>query len=316
MDTQFNILLRVLDFMAYVFPRIIPALVMCNIFLEMGLMKRLMPLGRTFTKVAHLPAVVSLPFISSFGSAYVGGAIVIDLLDKKLLDDRQALLSSVALSIPVFFREFVSYYLPTAVSILGWTLGCIYVGIHAMVIGAKALFVILMGRRSPPCDWKEDEPDGVEDTKTSLRGAVQKGVRDSIRPLKRMAITIPLAALVIFELEALGVFDYSATMVEKIGFSLCAVPAIVSYIAHPMMGLSMLAVLYHQGDIMLAEAVTAMLLGSLLHLPVITLRSSGTYYIGVYGPRLGVKLVALSSSITIFVYGICLVLIICFQYWR
>jgi hypothetical protein len=316
MDAQVHILLKVLDFMVYIFPRIIPALVMCNIFLEMGLMKKLMPLGRSFTKVAHLPAVVSLPFISSFGSAYVGGAIVVDLFDRKLLDDRQALLSSMALSIPVFFREFVSYYLPTVISILGWTLGCIYMGVHVTVIGTKALFVILMGRRSPPCDWSDDEPGDIEETKTSLRGAVQNGVLDSIRPLKRMAMTIPLSALVIFELEALGLFDYSTTMAGKIGFSLCAVPAIVSYIAHPMAGLSMLAVLYHEGDIMLIEAVKAMLLGSLFHLPVIILRTSGTYYIGVDGPRLGVKLAALSSGITTFVYGTCLLLIISFQYWR
>ena len=85
METQLHILYKVLEFMVYVFPRIVPTLVLCNIFLETGLMKRLMPLGRRFTEVAHLPAEVSLPFISSFGSSYVGGAIVVDLLERKLV---------------------------------------------------------------------------------------------------------------------------------------------------------------------------------------------------------------------------------------
>lgn len=312
MVEQLHILYRVLEFMAYVFPRIVPTLVLCNILLETGLMKRLMPLGRRFTEVAHLPAEVSLPFISSFGSSYVGGAIVVDLLERKLIDDRQALLSSMALSIPVFFREFISYYLPTAISILGGTLGCIYVGIHATVIAAKMTFVIAVGRRSPAQNFID--ACAGDEAKTSLRDAVHEGVYDSIRPLKRMAITMPLAALIIFELEALGVFDYSALMVREIGISSCVIPAILSYVAHPMLGLSMLAVLYHEGDIVLAEAVMAMLLGSLIQLPVNTIRFSGTYYLGVYGPLLGAKLVAISTVITILVYGSYIILLICYQH--
>ena len=83
MESQLHILLKVLNFTVYVFFRVIPALMLCNIFLEMGLMNKLKPLGKMFTRVAHLPPEVSLPFISSFGSSYAGGAIVVGLHEKR-----------------------------------------------------------------------------------------------------------------------------------------------------------------------------------------------------------------------------------------
>jgi len=123
-------------------------------------------------------------------------------------------------------------------------------------------------------------------------------------------ITIPLAALIIFELEMLGIFRYPALLVEGIGLSSEVIPVIVSYIVSPIMGLSMLAALYHQGNLGLNEAFKTMLFASLFHLPVITLRFLGSYYLEVYGPRLGIKLAAISFALSILVYIGCLFVIL------
>lgn len=309
MESQLHILFKTISFIVYVFPRVIPALILCNIFLEAGLMEKLKPVGKMFTKLAHLPPEVSLPFISSFGSSYTGGAMVISLQEKKVLSERQAILSALALSVPVFLREFFSYFLPTALSVLGWALGSFYLCLRILVIGAKVVFVILVGRKSPVQNWNQEKISKKKE-KIKFKNVVRRGWKNSIKPLRRILITIPLAVFIIFELEGLGVFRYLALVAGGIGLSSEVVPVIASYIISPIMGLSMLAALYQQGNILLNGALKTMLLASLFHLPVITLRFLGTYYLGVYGLRLGIKLAAISFALSILVYIGCLFIIL------
>jgi len=117
--------------------------------------------------------------------------------EKKALNDWQALLSAMALSIPVFIRELFTYLLPTALPILGWALGGFYLGLHTMLIAVKGFFIILMGRRSPARNLIEEKRE-MEKGK-SLWEAIKKGLLDTLLPLKRMAITIPLVTFITFE---------------------------------------------------------------------------------------------------------------------
>ena len=244
MDLLLRVLTQVGDFVVTISLRIVPALILCNILLEMGLMRRLMPVGRMFTRAAHLPAEVSVPFIASFGSGYIGGAMIVDLHEKKILNERQALLAAMTLSIPIFLKEFVSIFLPIAISVLGWVLGSFYLGVRILVIIAKVLFIIFWGRKSTVQSWPGIEKKENEETK-SLKEKLIAGLKSSLKPLKRMAVTIPLAAFFIFLLKELGVFDHSIMVIENLGIPSYAVPPVVSYMASPLLGLSMLAALYH-----------------------------------------------------------------------
>jgi len=227
--------------------------------------------------------------------------------EKKALNDWQALLSAMALSIPVFIRELFTYLLPTALPILGWALGGFYLGLHTMLIAVKGFFIILMGRRSPARNLIEEKRE-MEKGK-SLWEAIKKGLLDTLLPLKRMAITIPLVTFITFEMEGMGMFNYSIPVARSLGLPICALPVLVGYAASPLIGLSILSALYHQGGLLLGEALKVMLIALILNLPVMMVRYSGTYYIGVYGPRLGTKLALISSTLSVLVYGMGLLMI-------
>ncbi len=316
MELLVRVLERVVDFSANALLRMIPALVVCNVVLEMGLLKRLMPVAKRFTMLAHLPPEASIPFISSFGSGYAGGAIVVNLYERRVLDERQAVLAAMTLSIPVFFREFVSIFLPVVVSILGGKLGFLYLAIRFLVIIVKTLFIILWGKRYPAQNWSDVEEDRTKKERETMVGKIKAGLKSSYRPLKRMALTIPAAAFFVFLLKELGVFSYPVEAIANMGIPSYAVPPVICYVASPMAGLSMIAALYNGSSLTLLEALTVMLMGSLLHLPVIMLRFAATYYLSVYGPKLGTKILFLSFGISAFVYVVCLLLVLCFQIQR
>lgn len=305
MTLLLQVLLQVVNFVAPIFLRIVTAVILCNILLEMGWMRKLMPFGKMFTRAAHLPPEVSLPFISSFGSSHIGGSMIVALHEQKILDDRQVLLAALTLSIPAFVHHFIAYYLPITMSVLGWTLGSFYVGVHIAVTIVKALFIVFWGRKSPVQDLPDIGKRGNEEVKT-LREKLAAALKSSVKPLKRMAVMIPAAAFFMFLLQELGVFNHPLTILDNLGIPAYAIPPVLSYIASPLLGLSMLAALYHQGHLIFTEAIMIMLLGSLLSLPVMMLRFSATFYLPIYGPRLGLKVASIAIGISAFVQGACL----------
>jgi hypothetical protein len=212
-------------------------------------------------------------------------------------------------------HEFFSYYLPVAFPLLGLTLGIVYLGVHTLVIAAKMIFVLLAGKwggspflipgRSGACD----KGVGVREERAALWLRI---LQNCIRPLKRMALTIPLTALLIFELNALGVFNFFPLRGEVLGLPSCSTACLLAWLANTTMGLASLAACYQEGALSLLQAVKTILWGGLLTAPVFLIRFSATYYLGVYGLKLGAKVGLTSFAISSSVYAFCLVVA---AYW-
>jgi len=310
LQLQLEILLKVLKFCLRVFIWIIPGLLAVNVFMELGFFRRLIvPMGWFFGRFANLPREIAVAFISSFGSAYAGGSMLVNFREQGLLNDRQVFLSAITFSLPTHIRELLSYYLPVILPLLGITLGGIYLAVHTMSIVVKLLFVIMMGKLTLPGTSESSEQLLKEDAgaEKNLSLALKNSLQHCIKPLKRMAVTIPLAALVIFELNALGAFQAIPVQAESLGLPSCSTACLVAYMANTLMGLTSLAACYQGGELTLVQAVKTMLWGSLLAAPVFLIRFSGTYYIGVYGPVLGMKLALTSFALNGLVYAVCLV---------
>jgi hypothetical protein len=76
---------------------------------------------------------------------------------------------------------------------------------------------------------------------------------------------------------------------------------LTSYVASPILGLSMLGPMIHSGSISEIQALVVLMLGSMFMLPVFALRSMVPNYIALFGPRLGLSVVAISTGISMLV---------------
>ncbi|OQA05569.1 MAG: Nucleoside recognition [Firmicutes bacterium ADurb.Bin373] len=311
MDMQLAILYKVFKFSLRVFIWIVPAMLVMNVLLELGALRKVIaPIGRFFTRFAGLPPEIAAAFISGFGSGYAGASMLVNFQEKRLLSRRQVFLGALVLSIPTHVREMFSYYLPMVFPLLGALLGAFYMLVHTLTVIVKFLIVMILGKHTSDDNVVLGETATAEGSagKKSLREVLRHSLNSCVRPLKRMAITIPLTALIIYELTGCGFFDNLPLNPEKLGLPPCSTVCLVSYMANSMVGLSALAACYQGGDLTLIQTVKTMLWGNLLAGPIFLIRFSGTYYIGIYGPVLGTKIGFTSFAINSVVYAACLLI--------
>jgi hypothetical protein len=309
LQQQLDIMLLVLKFSFRVFVWIIPGVLVVNILMEFGFLQKLVaPVGYFFRRFANLPPEIATAFLASFGSSYAGGSLLVNFKNRGLLNDLQVLLSSITFSIPFHIRELFTYYIPVFFPLLGVKLGSIYIAVQTIAIIVKFFFVILVGRLMLPAAAKpeENKQNEVCTVSKDFAAALRKSVQGCLKTVRRMAVTIPLAALIIYELNASGVFQLLPVQAESLGLPSCSTACIVTYLANSVMGLTTLAACFQGGELTLIEAVKTMLWGSIFAAPVFLIRFSGTYYFGVYGPGLGLKIALISFALNIFVYAACL----------
>lgn len=302
---QLEIIIMVLKFCFKIFIWMIPAMVLVNILMETGLLRKLIvPVGWFFNRFAHLPPEIAVAFISSFGSSYTAGSILVNMKEKGILNDRQVFLSEITFSLPFHIREMFSYYLPVTFPLLGFALGSFYLIVHTTAIIVKIIFVIMMGKITLNPVEKKIPDEGLEENeqKASWSRIVKKSIDQCGRPLKKMIITIPLTALVVFELNAFGVLQGLPVNAAKLGLPPCSTACLIAHMTNSLTALTSVAACYQGGELTLLDAAKTILWGSVLAAPVFFVRFSGTYYIGVYGPKLGAKLAATSLGINILVY--------------
>jgi hypothetical protein len=73
------------------------------------------------------------------------------------------------------------------------------------------------------------------------------------------------------------------------------------YVASPKAGITLLGPMIQNGGISEMKALMVLMLGSLFMLPVYSIRSMMPNYTSVFGMRLGVSLVVISTSISVLV---------------
>ncbi|UNC93058.1 hypothetical protein [Candidatus Contubernalis alkaliaceticus] len=305
METQIEIIWEVILFSVRIFALIIPGMLFANILLELGFFKKIMaPAGYFFGRFFHLPQEVTVPFVSSFGSAYSAGAMLINFRDQGLIDERQAFLSALTFYIPFHIREMFTFYIPVALPLLGMVLGSIYLSVHTISVIIVVMVIIFLGRFTLPEIAKTGElrKDEQESSPKNYWEILKRSMISSVTSLRRMALTIPLTALVFFQLISLGVFDSLPINVEVLGLPPCSTACIAAYMTNTVIGLTSLGTCFQGGDMTLIQAVKTMLWSSILASPVFLLKYSGAYYVGVYGLRLGAKLALTSFFLNEVVY--------------
>ncbi len=304
--TQIDIFLKVFKFSFDIFVWVIPGMIIINILLEFGVLKKMTaPVGKFFNHWACLPSEVAAAFISSFGSSYTAGSMLVNMKDKGLLNDRHVFLSAMTFSLPHLIRELFTYYLPVIIPILGVTLGTIYIAFHCTAILAKIIFVIILGKYflSNNINSEKKSHDLREEKRNyDIFYIFKKSIIQTKKPLKKMIITIPLTALIIFELNAFDVFSNIPIHAEKLGLPACSTGCLIAYMTSTLTGLTSIAACFQSGEITVIQAVKTILWGSILASPIFLLRFSMTYYIGIYGPKLGSRIALTSFALNEFVY--------------
>jgi len=305
-----DLFLQTLDDTVSTMTTVFLMLFLTGLMVEMGTFQRISHLARPLVSVSHLPAVSASTFVISLGSALAANTMIARLKAEGQLSKRQALLSAIMNSVPVYFRELFTYQLAFVIPVLGIFVGGVYAVISIATGLIKLVLVLVLGRAYLPGDSSAPSTSFatslqplLPQTRKNLRQAAIKSLRGQSRIFLRIAGLYFIMTFLVLYLSREGILQ-SLDVIPLAHFF--AVPPetvipLTIYVASPKAGIALLGPLIQNGGISETKALIVLMVGSLFMLPFYSLRSLMPNYTSVFGMRLGLSLVVVSTGISVLV---------------
>ncbi len=306
---KFIIPLLILIFFSYLF---------AEILVELGILKKLEFLGRPLTKIANLPPESGTSFVASIGSFIAGNVILKNLYDNKKINRKELLLSSVLNSIIAPFKETFTYHIPVLLPTLGLFVGGIYLATVWAGTIMTILFVIIAGKSFlPKRDYKIENSDEKSSVMIALNFDKFKkifpvAIKNTLSQFKKIASLFFVMSFIIFFLIEIGVFNMLngliAPLSNIVGIPSSAIPALLTYIASPLLGYASFGSLLQAHEITEIEAIIALLFGSIFMLPILYVKLYFPQFISIFGFRLGLIRGIITLSLVMITRGFILLI--------
>ncbi|MBC2694323.1 MAG: hypothetical protein HF982_03410 [Desulfobacteraceae bacterium] len=297
------------------------SLYVSQILIEIGFIKRLEFIGRPLVRLANLPHQAGITFLASFGSVLAGNTMLARLYQEKKINSRQTLLAALLNTTPVYLKETFTYHIPIIIPLLGIKVGLVYFMTFIVSGMIRTLFVIIYGRIT----LKRDELQGdsvdpnFSDTAVTTKRKFNEVLVLAFTRQKKLFLKVSsifvFTTFLIFMLInnglVAGLVDYVAPLTNffKLPPS-CAVP-VGTYMFSPLVGATSLGAMIKEGILTDLQGITACLLGSLLMLPIFTLKYSLPKYTSIFGVYLGLNILLVSTSLGMFSRAVFLLFFLC-----
>ncbi|MFA6371853.1 MAG: nucleoside recognition protein [Methanothrix sp.] len=309
-----DLLLQTLDDTVSTMITVFIMLFLTGVMVEMNAFQRISHLARPLVCISHLPAVSASTFVISLGSALAANTVIARLKAEGQLSERQAFLSAIMNSVPVYFRELFTYQLAFVIPVLGILVGGAYAVISIATGLMKLALVLVLGRAYLPADLSASSVSSVSSassaeplqphlpqTHKNLSQAAIKSLRGQSRIFLRIAGLYFLMTFLVLYLSREGILQSLDVIPLAQFFSVppeTIIPLTI-YVASPKAGIALLGPLIQNDGISETKALIVLMLGSLFMLPFYSLRSLLPNYTSVFGMRLGLFLVIISTGISV-----------------
>jgi len=343
-----DILLRTLDDTVSAMTTVFIMLFLTGFLVELNSFQRISHLARPLVSISHLPAVSASTFVVSIGSALAANAMIARLKEEGQLSEKQAFLSAIMNSVPVYFREFFTYQLAFVIPVLGLFVGGVYAIISIATGLIKLALVLVLGRAYLPGSSQTTMAEAVADipsassassssfassapsvlsvssissatpvttapsdpsqssasrSKKDYRDAAVRSLKGQTRIFLKIAGLYFIMTFLVLYMDQEGILQSLDVTALANFFSVppeTVIPLTI-YVASPKAGITLLGPLIQNGGISETKALIVLMLGSLFMLPFYSLRSLLPNYTSVFGMRVGLSLVIVSTFISVMV---------------
>ncbi|MCX7822855.1 MAG: hypothetical protein N2260_05375 [Syntrophobacterales bacterium] len=266
-------------------------LAVAEILMETGILYKISKLGRPLSRFANLPEVCGVAIATAMLSFLAANTMLQSMRENKVLTDRETLLASLLTGVVAPVKETFTYHLPVILPALGLYTGTIYIATLWLGSFSLLFFVMVASRillRDRKVEWHGVRVNNVpHKTSRSFRSALFRFTKR----FARIGGTFLLVTLVVFTLMETGLMtkiEYSIMpLSEKIRLPGVVLPAIATYIASPIIGISMMGSLRRDHVVNDNQAIRALLFGSIFMLPLLYMRFYFPQWVSVFGLKLG-----------------------------
>ncbi len=307
---MFSIFLKVLDFAVPILIMIFVGLFGTGVLIELGFMQKFSGLVRPLFKYTNLPDTCASSFMVALGSTVAANSMVVNFKEGGCINERETMLCALLNSTPAYVREIVTYQIPIVLPALGPVVGGFYVMVFILTAIVKVSAVIILSRiflKKNRCMYEEN----ISSKRVSLKDAIKKSLKRNRKLFTKIAVIYLSMTTLVFILKERGAFEIFNVLplAELFGIPPESIVPLTSYVASPILGISLLGPMISNNGISYIQAMIVLMLGSMFMLPVFSIRSLLPRYVSIFGPRIGIRIVAFSTGISILV-RFCILLIL------
>lgn len=297
-----SIFLMVLDFAVPILIMIFLGLFGTGILIELGFMQKFSGLVSPLFKYTNLPDTCASSFMVSLGSTVAANGMVVNFRDSGCINEKETMLCALLNSTPAYVREIITYQIPIVLPALGPVVGGFYVMVFILTAIVKVSAVILLSRiflKKNRCMYAEN----TSSKNVTLKDAIKRSLKRNRKLFTKISIIYISMTTVVFVLRERGAFELFNVLplAELFGIPPESIVPLSSYVASPILGISLLGPMISNNGISYIQAMIVLMLGSMFMLPIFSIRTLLPRYISIFGSRIGIRIVVFSTGISIFV---------------
>ena len=279
-------------------PFMILGVITAEMIMSMGFVNKLSFIARPITRFSHLKQECGVSFLMAFGSPSAANAMLAKYREDGLISKKEMFLASMINYFPGVLLHW-RIMLPLLIPLLG-TIGLVYFLLIVLIGIIKTSLLMVASRFLLPAS---PAPKLTLETKPRppFKEAFIQSLRSSRGTIMRMVVITVPTMLVISILIKAGVFESMASYLSGVSAYL-PIPAnglaiIASMFGHAIAAFTVASNLLAVGEITARDVILSLLIGSVLSSIVFMLRISMPHYVGIFGPKTGIQLMLISSTI-------------------
>jgi hypothetical protein len=289
-----EILERLVYLTVRVVPFILAAVFFSNIAIEYGFIKRMDFLVRPLRKAGNLSPGSSGVILTSLASGTASYSMMADYHRRGEMDDTQVIVTSIMNSFFQALHHFFSYYIPVVVPLLGLYTGLLYSGIKMGIGLAVTLSAVIIGRI-----FIKDNGTGIsikvedhrQETNSEKLDHAILGTRKTLKmiiPRLYIVYTVAVVLLASGYLQRIG--DLGEPLARLFGLPGEAITIIALQAVDATAGFVLTGALLDDGTLYPLQAISALLLGTMITLSMTYAKHSLPSKIAFFGPKLGTRI--------------------------
>jgi hypothetical protein len=279
---------------------------LANAAMELGLLKYISKPLKPLTKAAKLPddaAVIPAIFLFNATAAH---ATLASLLNKKQVNEEEAITAVLLSSAAMRMRTLFQYYLPIAVPALGFMLAAKYIAFSFISALVTVMIGFFYGRLRVVKGERvnanfEDKSNGEVKSK---KEAIKRSFADALKLSKKISLRLGITIIALMILMHFGAFEalgeHIAPVLHPVGLSPQSIIVISTQIASPSAGMVMAGEMFRNGLFTSKEVLLTLFIGLLLFVSIMDFpKNIFPIFTSIYGVKFASKLVTIELSIFI-----------------
>lgn len=282
--------------------RALPVLFVVTYFQERGAFKFFDKFARAIVAKTGFSTVTGKAFVANSGSIYAGSGMLVNMYNRGEISRINLILSASFAAFPAHIRILLTSTGPVVFSLFTFPVALFYI---CFSMGTALSRVILAGlfshmaikkeevERVNHCLESQPHKSGTVKKRVALKAAFKRVASYALK----LVFFVTLITGLVFYLNQHGIFQKLPLNVRLIGLPEKFNTVLFSYLGNAYAGMGVISDFFAKGELTTMVAIKLLVFCMLCSRPVVALKESPSYYLGLYGVKNGVLLLLFNLSI-------------------